>query len=669
LLLYIQFIVFTAGTLLAFFWMVVILGHRRQRNFERVLFFLCLALFFFYGASLLEFNALVYFANLPPKLAMFAWIFVCLGLTLIPALFLHLQIEYAAIRELLTSRKWKSLWLLISYAPLLYFLPRLGVLLRASETYDFITPVNALGSAYKIWLVSALLVAVAWQWWFADVAPESEQKRFHRSLVYYLPLTVLGVAAIHFAPEFTAPLSAQVAAQVHLGSSMLLAVLPLIPLGALVHNVEKFNFLQLGRQRNLMYAVFLTFLALLYLSLVRRVSLWLAPNLPPETTAAILLFVPVVFFEPIQRRLRSSLRQTAHSEIDRTQRMMGPIQEAARLGDVAKLKAFTERWIRQQLQLAEALMNLTALETAEGGEAAQQVAETESWDCFPIQQAGRRIGELRVKAHGAMLSGETVAALEYLCEQFPAALDLCRLIEEKLQLERDLAERERLAVLGQMAASISHNLKNPLGSIKTILQVQLENRELPESIRGETKMVLEEIARLSGKLNQLLQFSRPVVRGASADAGCDPDAVAEQVAALLRHEAERRHVKLETQFSSAGRRVAVSAESVNDIVTNLLVNALEAAHRGGCVRLSSRGDSNSVQMFVEDNGPGIPDSAKEKIWQPFFTTKAQGTGLGLAIVARRVAECGGQVEWESPAKDGRGARFCVTLPIEEARKQ
>jgi signal transduction histidine kinase len=377
----------------------------------------------------------------------------------------------------------------------------------------------------------------------------------------------------------------------------------------------------------------------------------------------------VVFFEPIQRRLRSSLRQTAHSEIDRTQRMMGPIQEAARLGDVAKLKAFTERWIRQQLQLAEAILNLTALETAEGDEAAQRVAETESWDRFPIQQAGRRIGELRVKAHGAMLSGETVAALEYLCEQFPGALDLCRLIEEKLQLERDLAERERLAVLGQMAASISHNLKNPLGSIKTILQVQLENRELPESIRGETKMVLEEIARLSGKLNQLLQFSRPVVRGASADAGCDPDAVAEQVAALLRHEAERRHVKLETQFSSAGRRVAVSAESVNDIVTNLLVNALEAAHRGGCVRLSSRGDSNSVQMFVEDNGPGIPDSAKEKIWQPFFTTKAQGTGLGLAIVARRVAECGGQVEWESPAKDGRGARFCVTLPIEEARKQ
>ena len=107
-------------------------------------------------------------------------------------------------------------------------------------------------------------------------------------------------------------------------------------------------------------------------------------------------------------------------------------------------------------------------------------------------------------------------------------------------MERELAERERLAVLGQMAASISHNLKNPLGSIKTILQVQMESAELPESIRGETKMVLEEIGRLSSKLNQLLQFSRPAIRGGVVGATCDARVVAEEVSGVLRHEAERR---------------------------------------------------------------------------------------------------------------------------------
>jgi hypothetical protein len=160
-MLYIQFIVFTAGTLLAFFWMVVILGHRRQRNFERILFFLCLALFFFYGASLLDFNAEAYYAAPPPGLTAFAWLFVCLGLTLIPSLLLHLQIEYAAIRELFPHRNKKLLWLAAAYAPLLYFLPHLARILTNSGAYDFVAPVNSLGMPYKIWLVVALASASA----------------------------------------------------------------------------------------------------------------------------------------------------------------------------------------------------------------------------------------------------------------------------------------------------------------------------------------------------------------------------------------------------------------------------------------------------------------------------------------------------------------------------
>jgi signal transduction histidine kinase len=73
-------------------------------------------------------------------------------------------------------------------------------------------------------------------------------------------------------------------------------------------------------------------------------------------------------------------------------------------------------------------------------------------------------------------------------------------------------------------------------------------------------------------------------------------------------------------------------------------------------------------VIVEDDGPGIPAALRDKILQPFFTTKSQGTGLGLAIVARRVAEFGGKVDWESPAANGYGTRFKVTLPIQEARK-
>jgi len=102
LLLNLRLILLTAGTLLPFFWMVVILGHRRQRNFERVFFFLCLALTLFFGSSLLALNAELYYGTAPAPLLRFAWTFLCLGLWFIPPLVVHLHAEYASIRNLVS---------------------------------------------------------------------------------------------------------------------------------------------------------------------------------------------------------------------------------------------------------------------------------------------------------------------------------------------------------------------------------------------------------------------------------------------------------------------------------------------------------------------------------------------------------------------------------------
>jgi signal transduction histidine kinase len=86
-------------------------------------------------------------------------------------------------------------------------------------------------------------------------------------------------------------------------------------------------------------------------------------------------------------------------------------------------------------------------------------------------------------------------------------------------------------------------------------------------------------------------------------------------------------------------------------------------HLAGRQKVSGGANGDGFLFAVEDDGPGVPESAREKILQPFFTTKTQGTGLGLAIVARRIAEFGGKLEWESPVRDGRGTRFRVILPM------
>ena len=651
---YLRLIVLTAGTLLPFFWIVVILGHRRQRNFERIFFFLCLAMVCFFGASLLALNAQLYYSTIPPRLARFSWTVLCLGLWFLPALLLHLHVEYAQVRELLRAGSRKRLWLASAYGPAILLLPVLYGALLLRSGYSFLLPSNVLGAPFQIWLVGALAISAVWQWRFGRAAPDEEQKSFHRALCANLGLIAVWMAMLHFVFPRMGRVTEQ-NAELYITIIGLIAVAPLV---ALIRKVQRFNFLQIGRQRNLIYAVFSAFVALLYFSLIRRVSLWLEPYVPPEASAAILLFLPVVLFEPLQRLTGRILRRTAQAEMDHAQRLMGPIQEVARLGNLEKLTSFIEKWISEQLQLAEVRLFL-------GGASDPELEGKATEEMFVIRQSGYSVGTLSVKPHGAMLSGETAAALEFLCEQLPGALDLCRLIEEKLQLERKLAERERLAALGQLAASISHNLKNPLGSMKTILQVQLENPEMPESMRAETKMILEEIGRLSAKLNQLLQFSRPAVIGAGRLAKCDATEVSREVVDVLNPEAQRRGLRLELQAAATRFYVAISTEALNDILTNLVVNALDAAARGGHVQVKISQKDGHGLLAVEDDGPGVAADLREKILQPFFTTKTQGTGLGLAIVARRASDAGGKLEFESPVKNGRGTRFLVRIPLGE----
>src|SRR5208282_3031937 len=178
--LYLRLVVLTAGTLLPFFWMVVILGHRRQRNFERVFFFLCLALTCIFGSSLLALNAQLFYATPPAGLISFAWAFLCLGLWFIPSLVVHLHVEYGSVRELSLSGSKKLLWLLIAWVPALVLCPYLLLALREQARFE--TPLDSLGLPFQVWLVAAMISGAYWQWQFANVAPDEQQRSFHGGL-------------------------------------------------------------------------------------------------------------------------------------------------------------------------------------------------------------------------------------------------------------------------------------------------------------------------------------------------------------------------------------------------------------------------------------------------------------------------------------------------------
>ena len=204
LLLYIRLFGYTLGTLVELFWMVVILGYRRRRNFERVFFFLCLAFFLFFGGSLLALNAQIYYPQPPPGVEGFAIAIISLGLSMSPALLLHLHMEYADTRGLLRVKRWKrgvlALFYLVGFDLALHRIP----LLWRAGAFDFTHPGNSLGTGFAIVLSVALAWCAGWERRFATAAPDKPQRYFHWTLLFFFAVAFLATAVLHVATSTAA---------------------------------------------------------------------------------------------------------------------------------------------------------------------------------------------------------------------------------------------------------------------------------------------------------------------------------------------------------------------------------------------------------------------------------------------------------------------------------
>jgi signal transduction histidine kinase len=241
------------------------------------------------------------------------------------------------------------------------------------------------------------------------------------------------------------------------------------------------------------------------------------------------------------------------------------------------------------------------------------------------------------------------------------ALRQVRLQAEKRDLSRRAQVAEKLAAVGTMTAGLSHEIRNPLNAAS--LQLAVLERRVSRLAPGNQpplleplKLVRDEITRLEHLLQDFLQFARP--RELSLRA-LELEPVVSAVADLLRGEAERRGVRLERDLARDLPLVQGEDERLRQVLMNLALNALEATPRNGCIRILARSRAQDVWIALDDSGPGIDPDLKQRIFEPFFSTKPAGSGLGLPIVHAIVTQHGGAVGVE--ASPLGGARFWFTL--------
>jgi signal transduction histidine kinase len=230
------------------------------------------------------------------------------------------------------------------------------------------------------------------------------------------------------------------------------------------------------------------------------------------------------------------------------------------------------------------------------------------------------------------------------------------------QLEADLAHVNRLTVLGELAASISHELKQPLAATLTNAQTSLRwlRREQPDV--GEATGAIERIMQAGARATEIIDRMRSLYKKTPSQRRLlDVNEVIREMVVMLRSEANRDAVSIRTHLSGDLPQVMADRIQLQQVLMNLMLNGIEAMRgTGGVLTVKSHMDDGRVMISVTDTGVGLPTGETDRIFDAFFTTKPQGSGMGLAI-SRTIMESHGGRLWATK-NSGLGATFHFTLP-------
>ena len=311
---------------------------------------------------------------------------------------------------------------------------------------------------------------------------------------------------------------------------------------------------------------------------------------------------------------------------------------------------------RQEFDCLAALSCATAL-----GQSAELGALAGRHRCnaaAPVRGSDGEVLAVLLVGGGAGDRPRALARLEYAAQRLAPALQAAVTAGQLLHRETQLRRLDRLAALGSLASAIGHEIRNPLVSLKTFLQLLPEHRGDPEFMTRFADVVGEELRRMERLLDQISEYPRGRDgEGPPAEAAAALDATRE----LLNPRASQRGVSLEIASGASLPSLAIDEDQLRQVLLNLALNALDATPDGGRVVLRAGAAGGGVEITVADSGAGIDPALRDRVFEPFFSTRgARRGGIGLAITRQIVEEASGTIQ-AGDAEIG-GAEFRIRMP-------
>jgi signal transduction histidine kinase len=589
-------------------------------------------------------------------------------------LHVHLYLWARAHKRPLTSSE--RLRVYLSYIPCLFLVFGLWRI-WVGPYQPMLTKLSSFVLPFAVWIAYSLAVVAITELRVASgpVSP-SERMNLRMLAVSFIGIAVLVMAALGLGLGRGTTAGLYLNTFANLGS--------LLPSALLAYYIYRYRYLELIIKESLIVATFAAVVLAVYLYGIRRVGEWTSSRFGfrAGVVEAILILALTLAAAPLRGWLERGFRTLFERETALYREVVTRIgAQAGQYRQLPELLGFIERETASALSLRRVKIVLRSddenetqddsvwikgvLRQAEAGglvfvEDVPDLREHGYNVAFALRREDQNEGLMLVEAAANALTNDVRAVLEVLAGQVAIAVEDCRLANANVQLERRLAEGERLAALGQMAATVAHEVKNPLSAIKSIAQVMSEDEGLKTEHARDLSLIVSETNRLSNSVTQLLSFAS---KAPPASIPCRADELLRSVAGLFRVDADERKIALQSSAVGDADLDGVQTAALRDALSNLLLNALQATPAGGQVAIDSICDGDSIQFSVSDSGPGITPELQARIWEPFFTTRQRGTGLGLAIVRKRMEEAGGTARLV-PSRNGKGARFELRLPVQ-----
>lgn len=271
----------------------------------------------------------------------------------------------------------------------------------------------------------------------------------------------------------------------------------------------------------------------------------------------------------------------------------------------------------------------------------------------PLKVRKKMIGVINIyKSSRYLFSDDELMLVGSFADQCAVAIENARLYEKMRYMEEQARRSERLAVVGELAVGIAHEIRNPL----TIMQMIFESDG--GLVEKDIEIISAEMERMNKIISHFLDYAKP---NEPIQEECDVNEILRDAQFLLSHAFKRKKIKLKSRLEKQLPIILADRSQLQQVILNLLLNSTEALPDGGQITLRSARRKDEVQIEIQDNGPGIDARVMQKLFLPFTTTKPNGLGIGLSIAKRIIDAHNGQFSIKSSAEDGTVAT--VKLPI------